>query len=363
MRNETRSAGPRQPDEDVFGMAADWHTRREDDDLTVAERAQFDAWFGASAKHRDAYHAMERMWSRMDGMRADPRILHMRRDALAGCADADASRAAPRTTAFARRRPWALAASILAGCAALLLCLRYFPAGGPAISAEPAASEGGVFRTAIGGLSTITLSDGSSVVLNTDSEVDVRFTSTERRVRLLKGQAWFDVAKSPSRPFTVDAGGERVRALGTIFDVQVGAHGETIQVALAEGRVRVEPIRSGFSALLAPHSQPTDLLPGEAVTITGDHPVREHVDLAKVGSWRTGKLVFDNDTLATAIAQLNRYTHAQIALSGSALAGLRVSGVFKAGQNKSFLEALTGHYPIRIAEQGPDRIVLAPASP
>src|SRR5690606_15969424 len=106
-----------------------------------------------------------------------------------------------------------------------------------------AATEGGAFRTAVGERSSITLSDGASVVLNTNSRIEVRYTPERRNVRLLAGQAWFQVAKHPERPFVVEAGDRRVTALGTAFDVRMDSR-DSVQVTLAEGKVSVEPILS-----------------------------------------------------------------------------------------------------------------------
>jgi transmembrane sensor len=348
MTGKTQRIAENSGDEDIFSVAAEWHTRLEDDDLTPATRAEFDTWFAAAARHREAYRALERMWSVMGSARADARVLDLRREALS------APRGARR---FIRL---AVAAVAVLACAALLSDWPKISeriSEGAAVSTTPI--EGGTFQTAVGERSTVTLSDGSSVVLNTNTRIDIRFSPRERHIRLLGGQAWFEVAKNPSRPFVVDAAGERVTALGTAFDVRVEDRQRTVQVTLLEGRVAVEPIQSAVAALLEPRPPAAELAPGESFTATDREPARtRRADVSKISGWRRGQVVFNNDTLDTAIAELNRYTHSQIELGDPALASLKVSGVFYVGHSESFLETLTGYYPVGVAERTSDRVVL-----
>jgi transmembrane sensor len=231
------------------------------------------------------------------------------------------------------------------------------------VSVVSATGKGGAFRTAVGERSNVTLSDGSSVILNTNSRIDVRFTAERRIVRLLAGQAWFQVARDANRPFVVEAADQRVTALGTAFDIRLGEQ-DSVQVTLAEGRVSVEPIRSSLARLIHAAAVTAELSPGEALIVSGDAPARKRkADLSKVNGWRQGQVVFDNDTLEAALAEVNRYSSTRIELADPSLATLRVSGVFKAGHSESFVETVTGHYPIRVATRERARIVLAPLDP
>ena len=177
-------------------------------------------------------------------------------------------------------------------------------------------------------------------------------------MRLDSGQAWFQVAKNPTRPFIVEAGGQRVTALGTEFDVRL-ADKDAVQVTLVEGRVTVVPIQSKLEALIKSPPKMSELAPGESLIASADQPVhKRRADVSKTGSWRQGLVVLDDDTLAAAAAEINRYSHTQIVLADAALATLRVSGVFKVGHSESFVETVVGHYPIEIAERSEERIVL-----
>jgi transmembrane sensor len=341
-------------DDDILSAAADWHTRIEDDDPTPATRAEFDMWLAASPRHREAYGAIERMWSGMGAARADPRILELRREALS-------APDRPR-----RKLRFIAAAAAAVACLGAFWCWTQLSErtgdGSSTASAAPM-MEGGTFRTAVGERSTVTLSDGSSVVLNTSSQVNISFSPGQRHVRLLSGQAWFQVAHNPSRPFVVEAGDQRVVALGTAFDVRLEDRQRTVQVTLLEGRVSVEPIRSMFANLIGSRPLVAELAPGEAFTASArEPPHKQRADISKVSSWRLGQVVFNNDRLDTAIAELNRYTSSRIELADPALGSLKVSGVFYAGHSDSFLETVTGYYPIRIVERSGGRVVLGPKS-
>jgi transmembrane sensor len=342
------------PDSDDFvSMAADWHNRLEGGDASAVVRAEFDAWLAADPRHREAFDAVDQMWENLAAAGADPRIMELRRKALS---------ATSRSTRF-RRFAVAAAVFIVVGGAAWfswhkLLQSQTSNVGFPHRTAERI--EGGSLRTALGERANATLSDGSIVVLNTSSQVDIHFTAQERRVRLSSGQAWFQVARNAARPFIVEAGNQRVTALGTAFDVRIDEHEDTVQVALAEGRVSVEPIHLPWVEWLKPKAKPAELVAGETLIASREGPVnKQKADVARIASWREGHVVFDNDSLEAAVAEINRYSSTHIELADPALGAYRVSGVFKAGNSESFIETLTGHYPIRVAERADGLIVLA----
>jgi ferric-dicitrate binding protein FerR (iron transport regulator) len=160
-----------------------------------------------------------------------------------------------------------------------------------------------------------------------------------------------------------EAGEQRVTALGTAFDVRLADKG-SVQVALAEGRITVETIQSKIAAPIMPSSKVSVLDPGESLTAAGRESAAERkADVAKIAGWRMGRVVFDDDTLGNAVAEVNRYSNTAIVLADPALTGLRVSGVFLVGHSESFIETVTGHYPIQIAERSANRIVLAARVP
>ncbi len=334
--------------DDVYTTAADWHTRLADEDSSAQAYAEFHAWLAADVRHKAAFEAVELACARMGEARVDPRIMSLRREALS---------ATHRLRAFRFAAAAAVIGVVIAITYVVGPLFRDGSAGNPAMMMG-AASEGGAFRTAIGERSSVTLSDGSSVVLNTNSRIEVRFTADQRNVRLLAGQAWFQVAKNAARPFVVEAADQRVTALGTAFDVRLDSR-DSVQVTLAEGKVSVEPIRSPLIRLIRPPAVAEVLVSGEALIVSDQTPARKRkADLTKVSSWRQGQVVFDNDTLEAAVAEINRYSPTRIELADPALGQLRVSGVFRAGHSESFVETVTGHYPIQVESRDETRILL-----
>jgi transmembrane sensor len=321
---------------DSFEVAAYWHGLYEAGELDATLRERFDAWLAAHPDHRAAYASVENTWAGMANAGADERILAMRQDALA----------APRTALFRRAKAPAMAASIVA--AAMVV--------GVLIQRSTLSPRAGEFATQVGERSSITLADGTTVVLNTSSRMQVAFDQQIRRVHLLAGQAWFKVAKNQPRPFVVEAGGERVTAHGTAFDVRIEDH-DRVQVTLVEGRVSVEMLKG------VPEQgggvTHEDLLPGDQLIVAAAAPVsKSRVDLAKATSWREGQIIFDDDTLAVAVAEVNRYSAKQIILADPRLASLRMSGVFLAGHSESFLETIVGNFPIKVTADAEGRLLL-----
>jgi transmembrane sensor len=125
--------------------------------------------------------------------------------------------------------------------------------------------------------------------------------------------------------------------------------------------VTVEAIRSPLARLIRPAPPALVLTPGDSLLVSDIEPVHlERADVAKIASWRLGQLIFDNDTLGSAVQEVNRYSNTQIVLADPALAKLRVSGVFNAGHSQSFIETIIGHYPISAVERSDGRVVLTP---
>ena len=189
-------------------------------------------------------------------------------------------------------------------------------------------------------------------------------TRQQRRVRLVSGQAWFQVAHNTARPFVVDAGDRRITALGTAFDVRLGRDERTVQITLAEGRLAVEAIQSRLVRLIRAAPPASVLIPGDSLVVSDAKPVlSREADVAKISSWRQGHLIFEGDTLEKAVEEVNRYSSMQIVVAEPSLANLPVSGVFQAGHSRSFIETVTGHYPISAAEQPDGRVVLTRKQP
>ena len=211
------------------------------------------------------------------------------------------------------------------------------------------------YRTAVGETRSVTLEDGSRVMLDTSTRVRVAFTATARDVELLDGQAHFDVAKNPARPFRVRTSFAEVIAVGTSFDV--AARPSRTTVTLIEGRVNVRSVVHGPDA----ESQPESLTPGQQLDISGDGRFlgKKPVRLASVTSWQRGTIALDDVPLSEALASLNRYSATKIVIEDDSLQSRRVSGVFVIGDVETEALVLQRFLGLRERSRSTERIVLA----
>ncbi|MEJ8567976.1 FecR family protein [Elongatibacter sediminis] len=195
----------------------------------------------------------------------------------------------------------------------------------------------------------VRLIDGSRIQLNANTRIAVSLDETGRQVTLDRGEALFDVAPDPARPFTVVTSRGEAQALGTVFDVALER--DDFIVTVVEGRVRVRPANRmpGFSdaQIAGANEQMT-------IDARGRLRARRLDDLQPVLAWVDGKLVFRGERLAQAVERLNRHNRRQISIADPALTALPVYGVFNIGDTKGFVAALQSAYGIR-AEDGGDQ--------
>jgi transmembrane sensor len=331
------------PQKSLHEAAAAWHDRLHREKVADETRAQFGRWLAESPAHAAAYESIELAWSSLQRSAHDPQILALRHET--------ALRLTRRSSRAIRPLGWAVAAAlvlIVVGGAVAMLSegSRAGRASVDSIVEALRTNTDGRYATATGERLTVTLDDGSQVTLNTNTELKVSFTPTDRIVRLVRGQALFEVAKDASRPFAVEAHDRRFVALGTAFDVRID--GERIKVTMLEGTVRVE------------HGTPRGVLnAGEQLTVDmrSEELVRA-TDPERVTSWRRGQVIFENTRLADAIAELNRYSETKIELADPALGDLRLSGAFATGRPTVFIEAITTYFPVQVERADPRAIVI-----
>lgn len=336
--NPTRTMGP-------AAAASWWFARLQRGALEPAEARAFESWLetGGAA---EAFDKARRVWS-LTGEAADaPQMRAWRMSALA--------RARPP-----RRAIRALAAA-LALCAAVGLALWQGPFGGRDAPPDGLRVLGGAdYATAVGERLSVTLPDGSLVTLNTDSALDVVYADRLRLVRLLKGQAYFEVAPDADSPFVVEAAGRRITALGTAFDVRLDS--DRFQILLAEGRVGVSRSPYGFDA----RGEGRDIVlePGQGLIAAFGAPEEvAAVDVEQQLRWRHGFVEFDGEPLVSVVAEMNRYAAAQLLVQDPRISDLRVSGVFRTGDQSQFVEVITRVLPVAAQRQdsGSTRLVWAP---
>lgn len=313
----------------IDAVAAEWVARCDRGPLPPDERARLDAWLAEDRRHLGAWARANAVYARFDRARAlgpdfDDRHARSRRE--------------PANPA--RRRFLWLGGAAAAGLAAFALLRQ----------------PGRRIATRLGEVLRVPLEDGSSVTLNSDSLVRLRFDETRRLVQLLRGEAWFDVARDGARPFVVDAAGSSVTAVGTHFSVRRGA-GRAVEVMVSEGVV-----------LFAPSDSPRPPLRLAADTLAVadvDAPVQtlrlRPVDVRRRLAWRDGMLSFDGDTLVAAAAQFARYSDLRIVIRDPAVAGRRVVGRYSATDPAGFAQAVALSMHLRFERRG-DAVFLFPAS-
>ncbi|QWP77047.1 FecR domain-containing protein [Lysobacter sp. K5869] len=353
VRDGSAEPGSRSIDED----AARWsEILRESDDPTMREA--FHAWQAQSPQHAQAYARADAARRLAELLADEPQMQSLRRETLGRVARGAAQRQR-------RQRGWAIAASVmvfgLLGAIGLNLGNSWRMVG----DARDALA-GNVYRTGVGQRESFVLDDGSTITLNTDSRVSTHYRDGLRAVTLERGQALFKVAKDRSRPFVVTAGGRQVTALGTEFDVYLSPR--AFEVTLLEGRVTVtraaKAAATASAKPAAPAASLAELKPGEQfVALAATAPQVRAADVRRVVSWRNGQIVFENERLEDAVAEINRYSQRKIVLADAHLASLKISGAFNTGDTGTFVEALTDYFPIEQDSLDNDDIVLKPRAP
>lgn len=241
------------------------------------------------------------------------------------------------------RAPRQRATMLAAGIAALLGALLW---ADPAFHTQHNATAAGERRQ-------LTLADGTELTLNTRTVAEVEWHLRTRQVRLVDGEALFDVAHAAWRPFLVRAGDTTVRVVGTVFNVR--RDDPRVTVTVLRGRVHVESA-SGDAMLLSAR---------QAVESAGGTlTARAAPDPAGAIVWKDGKLMFDRTPLAQALADINRYRTTPATLADPAIARLQISGVFDSARTDALLDLLPSILPVAIRREADDTVrILARSRP
>ena len=317
--------------------AARWYARLQAGDCTAADRDAFERWCAADPANPAAYAAARDLAAHLARSAAtSPRLQAMAQEALAGVPG--------RAPAARVRRRFGVAAGLAAGIVAVLFTQRLLHA-----PAAPTVEQPSPHIESAAHVRSLTLDDGTRVSVDVDTELDVQFTESERHVRLVRGRAVFDVAHDAGRPFVVAAGNERVKAVGTRFQVTRTA-AETV-VTLAEGVVTVSSAASAARSV-------ERLAPGDELTVArGDGWSTRSVDPRVATSWSFGRLLFRETRLTDALQEVNRYATKKVRLADASLGDLRVSGNFLAGDSRTAVAAFAAVLPLVIVENS-DEVAL-----
>lgn len=299
--------------------ASEWFARTRSDSVGEHDDRKLAEWLATNPSNERDYEVAEIVWQLSGELKGDPQI--------------------DRLTFPARRAATVLirmgAAVVIAGAALVLL---YF---GTAFKSSFTAT----YSTAVGQQRTIMLPDESRVFLNTATVVRVDYTARRRSIWLDAGEATFNVARNPWRPFEVLTAKGTAQALGTRFDVFI--HPYTLEVAIIEGSVAVQ------AAGRAGEGKPTVVRAGQIATVDRSaHVTVRHAELDSILSQQIQRLEFDGATVAEAIAEFNRYSERPITATTREIASLRISGVFRAGDTESFVHSLEVSLPVRAINRG-----------
>lgn len=210
------------------------------------------------------------------------------------------------------------------------------------------------FQTEIGEQRSVLLGDGSLITLNTASEIEVKLTDGRRLIRLVRGEALFEVAHDSQRPFDVDTGKAIVRAVGTRFNIDRRADRTTVSVVQGKVQVMTAPPNK---AQTPSHDTPAAEAPSAEFLVEAQRLVvteagmsePEHIaDIAPVTAWTQRQLVFENRSLAEVAEEFNRYNRQHILIESPRLRTQSVTGVFQANDSASFLAFIANIPGVRV---------------
>ena len=289
----------------LLDQARQWQVLLHSGRATAADRAAAQAWRQAAPEHEQALREVEGLWS------------------LLGQIERPAEQPQVRVL---RRRRWAAPLA----CAAMLLLALWLPRGiwiglYADISTQP------------GEVRELRLADGSLLTLNGDSALDWQFVDGRREVRLYRGEADFQVAHDPARPFIVSAGEARIRVTGTRFDVRLEEGG--VDLAVSEGRVLAS----------SEGREPLPVVGGQQVQWRdGELQAPRALDARQRLGWQRGKLVFRDQPLEHVFAELERSQSARVLFVDEAARAVQVTGVFALNDPEAVLRAVETTLPVSL---------------
>lgn len=329
--------------------AATWATRLADGPMPAGQQREFQAWLDADPANDMALREIMGAWDSVEHYAASAEVVAMREAALAS-----ARRTMRRRAGLGPRLVWAVAV-------ALVLFVAVAGAGAWAWFTPR------TYQTGVGERQVVALSDGSKLSLDADTIVKVAYTRENRKLWLERGRARFEVARNPLRPFSVTAGDEVVVATGTAFSVELLQ--KQVHVVLYEGHVMLlDRADQGARRTVAVGAKilPADqlltpgrelILPVHTTAQAAAPAVIAPSDPVRSLSWEGGQLVFEDESLPTVVERMNRYADRPLAIGNAGAAGVRVSGVFRAGDTDALVQGLAAAFDVK-ARNGPGGIVL-----
>jgi|GEM_PF-386327 len=310
MENKQQTDQEKQEDflheDPVIDEALDWFLLIQGGDLDQASQDRFQAWIAENPRHEEEFVKLGGLWDSVDFEEAAGQV---KTDRFADGAPAGSEQPLMTGEQATQPRKWLYTAA-----AVCLLIFGFYQFSPFAVQWQAD------YRTAYGDLQTITLSDGTVMTLNSGSAVALDFSEKTRTIRLLKGEAFFDVTRNAARPFRVSSGLGEVTVLGTAFAVRTGDVLD--RVILEHGRLAVRS-----------HAKPNEnalLTSGDMITVSETSlSAKKAADLKQLLAWRRGRVIFSSIPLSQALAEFERYTDKSIFLLSPDKADLAVSGNYR----------------------------------
>lgn len=313
--------------------AADWAARLDLGAVSPAEMAAFNDWAAANVRHRGAYARAAAMleYAKRAG------LPEQKEGWAFGAVDASGTvgvaSPSPHAPTF-RRRAFLIGGTAIAASVALGIGLSRYTGGDR-------------YRTRTGEMQRIFLADGSVMTLNTESEAHVAFAADARSITLVKGEALFDVAHDPTRPFVVQAESTSVRAIGTSFTVRhlVGA---PVNVLVREGTVEIAGQEGAGQSIRAT----ANMLVTAPVNAVPQFKRLDEAQVIRQLAWESGMLSFEALPLDAAVAEFHRYSATRIVIADPALARTPVTGRFAANDPEGFAGAVATSLGVHVEKTG-----------
>lgn len=334
----------------LYDEASEWIVKM-DKGLSADEQIALQEWMQADSENHDILMEMTRLWDKMDAM---SRLT----DLFTSQAKSPASSKLTRKLKLTWLTPtWFK--PVIATAASTLFAL----AAGLWILLSP---QSNVYQTAIGEQSTVTLQDGTRMVLNTNTQVSVSYSEQQRLLYLKQGELHVSVAKDKTRPLSVIVAGQVVQAVGTEFNIEI-TDKQKIELVVTEGKVKVgvqkalekaqtkeQPLTMPVNALAV--SAGEEIMLGDASQqVTKVSPE----DIAVKLSWQKGNLIFRGESLEEAVKEINRYTSVEFVFMNEDLKKVRVAGLFKAGDVEGLLATLRENFDIVSEKDGSGKVLLS----
>lgn len=217
------------------------------------------------------------------------------------------------------------------------------------------------YSTRVAEVRELPLDDGSVLTLGAKSELDVRFTETERTVRLDRGEAFFSVAHNAARPFVVIAGDTRIRVVGTQFNVAYDGRRARVTVLRGEVQITSEGGRIARLFHAGEVATPVRLLANQRIDAEDSAPpgAPETLQGTQVCSWCQGRLDYREAPLSDIVADANRYYHGQIVIVTPDLGAERLTTSFSASQIEEMLDTLPGSLSVTVERRADGTVELA----